>query len=194
MTEEKHWWLARPGETPEGPFTHDEIRGRVAATPGDWQICPDGTESWQPWVDSGSEEPHRPEPTRTAPPNWSFTPSSSGVSYGVGTAYLGIMHLCAIVGPMGWVAMLVMWQTKKNEDEHVDAHGREVANWICWILVGYVICMILTLVFIGVVLAIPLAIANIVFPIVGGIRAFDGTLYRYPVPGRLVAAASPPSR
>ena len=195
MTEETHWWLARPGETPDGPFTLDEIRERVTATPGDWQICADGTETWKPWSDAdpapGPSSPPGSPPT--SPPNWSFTPSPSGVSYGVGTAYLGIMHLCALVGPMGWVAMLVMWQVKKNDDEHVDAHGREVANWICWLLIGYVICVILAWVVIGVFLMLPLAIANLVFPIIGGIRAFDGTLYRYPVPGRIVAAVPQPS-
>ncbi len=193
MTEQTHWWLARAGETPTGPFTLDEIRERVAATPGDWQICAEGTESWRPWTESSSGSQVPPGPPPNAPPNWSFTPSPSGVSYGVGTAYLGIMHLCAIVGPMGWVAMLVMWQMKKNDDEHVDAHGREVANWICWVLVGYAICFILAWVVIGMFLAIPLSIANIVFPVIGAIRAFDGTLYRYPVPGRIVAAVPQPT-
>lgn len=192
MTDETRWWLACPGETPEGPFTLAEIRERTTTRPGDWQVCADGTETWQPWATVDPDGPGNAGSPPTSPPNWSFTPSPSGVSHGVGTAYLGIMHLCLLVGPMGWIAALVMWQTKKNDDQHVDAHGRELANWICWVLIGYGICVILSWVFIGILLAIPLAIASLVCPIIGGIRAFDGTLWRYPVPGRIVAAVPQP--
>ena len=53
-------------------------------------------------------------------------------------------------------------------------------NWIITSLVYGFICLILTLVVIGAFGFIALALATLVFSIIGGIRANDGEVWEYP--------------
>lgn len=188
MTDDTLWWLARPGEQPTGPYPLDDIRRRVEETPGDWQVCPDGEETWRPWQDAmngrGPAAGARTTPPSAPPPNWTFTPSTSGVAPEAERGYLVIMHVSQFAGYLiplaGIVVPLVLWLMKR-EDPEIDRHGREIMNWIIFELIAVVICILLTFLIIGIPLLIVLGIAAIVFPILGAVQASSGGFFKYPM-------------
>jgi len=97
-----------------------------------------------------------------------------------------LCHLSALAGyffPMGWlIGPLVVWLIKKDQIPFVDDQGKESLNFQLTILIAGVIVLILALVTCGVgaILGIPLAIVDIIFPIIGAVRANAGEYYRYP--------------
>ena len=96
-----------------------------------------------------------------------------------------MIHLTQFAGyavPLaGMIVPIVLWQIKKNELPGVDVHGRNVVNWILSELIFVVIGIILCFVFIGIPLLWALGILAIVFPIIGGVKAASGEVWRYPM-------------
>jgi uncharacterized protein len=76
---------------------------------------------------------------------------------------------------------LVIWIVKKNESVYVDVHGREALNFQLSCLIYGVICGLLTLVIIGIFLAMLLGLFWVVMIIVASIKSYDGHMYRYPL-------------
>ena len=85
-----------------------------------------------------------------------------------------------IMPVVGMIVPVLLWQLKKNESEIIDKHGKIVINWILTELILLVAFGILCIVFVGIPLLLALAIAGIIFPIVGGIKANDGVTWPYP--------------
>jgi uncharacterized Tic20 family protein len=56
-----------------------------------------------------------------------------------------------------------------------------VCNWLISALLYGVLCIPLAFVFIGFFLALALAVLGIVFPIIGGIKANNGEVWKYPL-------------
>lgn len=173
------WWIAPPGMQPEGPFSIEEIRSRVESAPKgtDWQVCMEGSVQWQPLTDLPAFAPSA-TPTTTAP-------DGSGATAGSNNGYLVLMHLSQfanyIIPFAGFVAPIVLWLSKKDEDELIDRQGREITNWLIFELIALAVCGLLTFVIIGIPLLIVLGIVGIVFPIIGGVKGSNGEFYRYPM-------------
>ncbi len=95
-----------------------------------------------------------------------------------------ILHLSVLAGyavPFaGLVAPIVIWQIKKEELPAIDAHGRMVANFLISMFIYGVIAGLLLFVLIGFPLLIALSVIGVVFPIIGGIKANNGELWKYP--------------
>jgi len=81
----------------------------------------------------------------------------------------------------GLIVPIVLWQVKKDELPGIDPHGKVVANWVISAVIYFFVCVILSFVVIGVPFLIVLAILLIVFPIVGGIKASNGEVWKYPL-------------
>lgn len=81
----------------------------------------------------------------------------------------------------GFIVPVVLWQIKKNELPGVDAHGKVVTNWLLSALLYGVACGILTLLLIGLPLLAVLGLLSLIFPIIGGIKANEGTVWSYPL-------------
>ena len=75
----------------------------------------------------------------------------------------------------------MIWQIKKADLPALDVHGRIVVNWIISEVIYAVICVILTFVLVGLPLLIVLGLLGIIFPIIGGIKANSGEVWRYPL-------------
>jgi uncharacterized Tic20 family protein len=94
------------------------------------------------------------------------------------------LHFSILAGwivPLGGLIVpILIWQLKKDELPGIVPHAHIVLNWIITSLVYAVICFILTFVIIGVFLFFALAIATVIFAIVGGIKANDGEIWEYP--------------
>ena len=95
------------------------------------------------------------------------------------------LHLSVFAGyaipVLGWVAPIVIWQIKKTEIPEIDQHGRIVMNWMLSSLIYSVVCVLLSLLVIGVPLLFVLLALGIAFPVIGGIKAYEGTAWKYPL-------------
>ncbi len=95
-----------------------------------------------------------------------------------------VIHLSVLAGyivPLaGFVTPVVLWQLKKHDHPMIDAHGKNVANWLLSLLIYGTVAFVLVFVLIGIPLLWLLGILNIVFAIVGGIKANDGVIWAYP--------------
>ncbi len=94
------------------------------------------------------------------------------------------IHLSILAGYFipfaGFIVPIVLWQIKKHEHPLIDAHGKNVANWLLSFLIYGFICWILALVLIGLLFLWILGILNIVFAIIGGLKANNGEVWAYP--------------
>ena len=86
-----------------------------------------------------------------------------------------------IVPIAGIIAPIVIWQIKKDEFPAIDQHGKNAVNWIISAAIYSVICILLAFAIIGIFLLPILGICSIVFPIIAGIKANNGELWKYPL-------------
>lgn len=96
--------------------------------------------------------------------------------------YLHLSTLAGYAVPMaGLVAPIIIWQLKKDQMPGIDAHGKMVMNFIISYFLWSVICVLLAFALIGIPMLMALGVAAIVLPIIGGIKANDGVLWKYPL-------------
>ncbi len=94
-----------------------------------------------------------------------------------------VAHLTGIIGFLG---PLIVWLIKRGEMPFVDDQGKEALNFQITMLIAWVVCMLLTIVVIGVFLFPVLFVVNIIFCIMAGLKANEGVAYRYPYTLRLI--------
>jgi len=96
-----------------------------------------------------------------------------------------ILHLSLLAGHVvplaGLVVPIVIWNLKKEELPGIDVHGKVVVNWIISAVIFAAICIPLIFVVVGIPLLIALGIVGIIFPIIGGIKASNGEVWKYPL-------------
>lgn len=107
------------------------------------------------------------------------TPDSSARQWAV------ILHLSQfavyIVPLAGLLAPILIWQLKKDDVPGLDEHGKNIANWMLSAFIYGIVSGLLTIILIGIVGLIAIAIMAVVFPIVGAIKANDGVAWKYPL-------------
>ncbi|TWT85558.1 hypothetical protein Pla123a_03650 [Posidoniimonas polymericola] len=99
-----------------------------------------------------------------------------------------IMHFSQLanyaVPPAGLIAPIVIWRLKKDALPGIDAHGRNIANWVVSSLIYLVLTFVLFMTVVGIPIAFLLggivSILMLAYPIIGGIKANDGVAWRYP--------------
>lgn len=121
------------------------------------------------------------------------SPSLAGVSgnqhWGMSeSTFCTLIHLSQLLGVVlpfipfiGLVVPLAMWISEKDRSAQVDAHGRTVLNWAISYIIYFAISLVLLLVLIGGLLLVAVIIANIVFAIIGGVKASAGEVWKYPM-------------
>lgn len=96
-----------------------------------------------------------------------------------------VLHFSLLAGfvvPLaGLLAPIIIWQVKKSELPEIDPHGRIVVNWLISAFIYAVICMVLSMILIGIPLMFVLGTLALIFPIIGGIKANEGQLWKYPL-------------
>jgi hypothetical protein len=98
--------------------------------------------------------------------------------------FLHLSQLAGVIVPgLGLAAPIVIWQIKKPQFPELDPHGKMVTNWIISELIYCLVAGILSVITCGAgaLLFIPIAIVAMVFPILGGLKARDGVLWKYPL-------------
>jgi len=95
-----------------------------------------------------------------------------------------IIHFSILAGwaiPIaGLIVPILIWQLKKDDLPGIVPHAHIVLNWIITSLVYGVICLILSLVLIGLLGFMVLGLVTIIFAIIGGLKANDGEVWEYP--------------
>jgi len=91
-------------------------------------------------------------------------------------------------GVVGFIPPLIALLAKGNESPTVKAHATEALNFqITW-GIGMLLAVIITFCSLGILFFLPLlvAIPIVVFAIIGGMKANNGELYRYPMSYRFL--------
>ena len=94
------------------------------------------------------------------------------------------LHLSQFLGHfslLGYAAPIVIWQIKKDELPELDAHGKNVVNWMISLLIYLCVSAVLIVVIIGIPMLIVLGVLAIIFPIIGALKANNGEVWRYPL-------------
>ncbi len=102
-----------------------------------------------------------------------------------------LCHMSALTGLLGngigfLLGPLIIWLVKKDSHAFVDEQGKEAVNFQITMLIAFIVAGILAFALIGIPLLLILAVVNIVFPILAGLKASNGEHYRYPFALRLV--------
>jgi uncharacterized protein len=96
--------------------------------------------------------------------------------------FLHLSQLAGFIVPLaGLIVPILIWQMKKADVPGIDEHGKIVANWIISEILYSFLCIPLMFVIIGIPLVIAIGVLGIVFPIIGGIKANSGEVWKYPV-------------
>ncbi|MBG8552526.1 DUF4870 domain-containing protein [Hymenobacter guriensis] len=102
--------------------------------------------------------------------------------------YLHLSQLAGVVVPgAGFIVPIILWQIKKDEIPGLDAHGKMVANWIISTLIYGAVAGLLCIVLVGVPLLLALGLISVIFPIIGAVKANEGTLWSYPLCLRIIS-------
>lgn len=95
--------------------------------------------------------------------------------------------LFLISGIGGIVVPLILWQVKKDEVADMDQQGKEVVNFQLSLLLYYIIATVAIFAVVGIILLPIVALINIVFPIIYGLKAKDGEPnIKYPLTIRFI--------
>ena len=105
-------------------------------------------------------------------------------------SYCMLLHLSQLLGltavpGFGLAVPIVLWALGKDKNAQIDLHGKIVLNWVISCLIYVAASFLLCITIIGAVIGIPallvLWILAIVFPIIGAIKANNGTIWYYPL-------------
>lgn len=94
--------------------------------------------------------------------------------------YCLLMHLAQLFPFVGWLISIVMWIVNKDKDTLVDQHGKVVVNWIVTVFIFSVVFGLLSILLIGIPLLILLGVCNLIFIIIGAVKAASGEVWKYP--------------
>jgi len=96
-----------------------------------------------------------------------------------------LLHLSVLAGfvvPIAGIGIpIVIWQLKRTELPGIDVHGKNAVNWIISAIIYAVVSLLLSIAIIGIPLLIALAVVAVIFPVVAGIKANNGEVWKYPM-------------
>lgn len=122
----------------------------------------------------------------SVPPE-SATPQPPTANSGADDRNLAMMtHLSGIL--FGFIVPLIVWLINKDNaaKAYLTTESKEALNFQITILIGYVICWILSFILIGLFLLPLLWILNLVFCILAAVAVSNKGTYRYPFAIRLI--------
>lgn len=99
--------------------------------------------------------------------------------------WVAAAQLIPLIG-LSFVAPLVIWLIKRDEDAYVEYWSREALNFQISLLIYALIGIITIIIIVGIVILIAVAIGGLVLMIIAGVKAASGELWRYPLTIRFV--------
>ena len=102
-----------------------------------------------------------------------------------------LAHLSALAGlvvPLLGIVLgpLAVYLGRRDNSAFVAAHAKEALNFNITVLIATFVCLLLTMVFVGVLLGAAVFVGWLVMTLIAAIRASEGDLYRYPFSLRLI--------
>lgn len=94
-------------------------------------------------------------------------------------------QLIPIIG-LGFIAPLVIWLIKRDEDAFVEYWAREALNFQLTLLIWIIIGIVTLIIIVGIFILIAVGIAALVLAIIAGVKAASGEFWRYPLTIRFV--------
>ena len=95
------------------------------------------------------------------------------------------MHIAILAGsvvPIAGLALpLFMWLSNKEESVLIDQHGKNIMNWILSSIVYAIVSCILMVVGVGFLMIFGLLLCNLIFVIMGAVKASNGEVFKYPI-------------
>lgn len=96
--------------------------------------------------------------------------------------WLHLSQLANFLVPIaGLVAPIVIWQLKKDQLPMLDLHGKNAVNWLISSAIYALVGLLLMFVVVGIFVLLALGICGVVFPIIAGIKANNGEVWKYPL-------------
>ncbi|MBB3225533.1 hypothetical protein FHW69_000123 [Luteibacter sp. Sphag1AF] len=97
-----------------------------------------------------------------------------------------LTHLSGVI--FNIIVPLIVWLIYKDRPEksYLVAEAKEALNFQITVLIGYVVCWVLTIIVIGAFLNWLVWLANLVFCIIAAVKVSQTGTYRYPFALRLV--------
>jgi len=100
-------------------------------------------------------------------------------------------HLSPLLGLAVWaigtlLGPLIVWLIKKDEMPFLNDQGREALNFQITVFLAGLVFSAMIFLGVGVLLLFALSIFDLVFMIIGAVKASEGVAYRYPINLRLV--------
>ena len=92
-----------------------------------------------------------------------------------------LLHLSPLTPGLSFIMTLVMWLTQKDQNPRIDAHGRVVLNWLISMVIYLIVSALLVFVIIGIFTFFATVICNLVFMIIGAVKASKGETWVYPL-------------
>ena len=106
-----------------------------------------------------------------------------------------LLHLSQLAGMVlpgaGLVLPIVMWATEKDNSPLIDEQGKVVLNWMISSLLYSFVSAFLCFFLVGIPLLAVLVVLIFVFPIIGGIKANEGIVWKYPLSISFFSASAP---
>ena len=129
----------------------------------------------QPPQNAVNKSPSSPSDLSSEEKTWGMLAHFSGLVWLVGIPFGNIL------GP------LLVWVLKRDEMNFVNRAGKEALNFQISMMIYGIIVAILCFVFIGMILAPILFLAYIILTVVAGVKAKEGSHYRYPFTIRFIS-------
>jgi uncharacterized Tic20 family protein len=91
----------------------------------------------------------------------------------------------------GGICVLVLWLAMKDRSPLVESNARESLNFQITLLIAALVGGVLSLILVGFVILAVVVIAQLVLPIIAGLKASEGHSYSYPFTLRLIPGPAP---
>ena len=90
-----------------------------------------------------------------------------------------LLDLVTVIG--GFIVPFILWMTNKDKVYQMDEHGRSIINFRISMLIYFLICIPLILVFgLGLLGFLIIGVLYFIFPIINAIKASNGEEPNYP--------------
>lgn len=87
-----------------------------------------------------------------------------------------------VIGFGSLLVPLILWLTQKDKVYQMDTHGKAIVNFQLSLLVLYIICIPLILLFaLGLLGFVVLGLVSIIFPVINAVKTSNGEIPTYPL-------------
>jgi len=126
-----------------------------------------------------STNPYEAPPGKVPPPVSDIPPDARQMAM--------LAHLLGAI--LGFLGPLIIWLTQKDKHPFVDDQAKEALNFQLTVLIIAVVCVVLTVATCGLLSFLPFlpVVLQLVFGIIGCVKANNGEWYRYPMTIRIVS-------